>query len=93
MNLYQCIAKINDPEFIKNNRYSSIEEAVYEPDRLLKLAGFPVVDINWYTESSIKPMLSWCEENIGYRLYDHIHGSRWVFENERDAILFALRWS
>lgn len=96
MNLMQCIAKINDQttEFFNNGGiHSSIEEAALEPDRLLKLAGFPVVDLEWYTEASIKPMRAWCEENIGSMLYTHIHGSRWVFENDRDAMLFALKWS
>ena len=96
MNLMQGIAKINDQtaEFFRNGgRHSSIEEAAYEPDRLLKLAGFPVVDLEWYTEASIKPMRAWCEENIGSMLYTHIHGSRWVFEHERDAIMFTLRWA
>lgn len=96
MTLLEASIKINEylsEEYNKGTRpYASIEEAVYAPDHLLEQAGFFVVDIKKYNERMVKEIYDWCEENIGSMLYTHIHGSRWVFEHERDAIMFTLRW-
>ena len=60
-----------------------------------------VVLKNGYWTDIIDVMLSWCSENFGHR-NEKFNNPRWAydtwsrkfkFKNEKDAMMFMLRWS
>jgi hypothetical protein len=43
--------------------------------------------------STLPAMKQWCEENCeGLWRNEQVHAIYWQFENERDAMMFMLRW-
>ncbi len=53
----------------------------------------------WEIEQSNENIDQWLSDNIGYENYTEWFGITalpyrcWSFKNERDAVLFSLRWS
>lgn len=53
----------------------------------------------WYAvhapkREDIKDAVKWCREYPSDgNFYNHYTNTRWWFEKENDAIMFALRWS
>jgi hypothetical protein len=42
---------------------------------------------------TLPEMKQWCEDNcIGLWRNEQVHAIYWQFENEKDAIMFMLRW-
>ena len=53
---------------------------------------WPAVKAPDYT--AIEPAKKWCQEHPSNgKFYYHYTNTRWWFEKEEDALLFALRWS
>ena len=54
---------------------------------------------HWHTvapplQKSIKAAKNWCNNyHFSGRYYNHYTNTRWWFEDEQDAMLFALKWS
>lgn len=38
-------------------------------------------------------MAQWCRDNIKGNFHTTVTGSRWAFEQESEATVFALRWT
>jgi len=45
-------------------------------------------------QRSISKAKNWCDHyHLSTRYYYHYTNTRWWFEHEQDAMLFALKWS
>lgn len=52
--------------------------------------GWKEIVINPWIHGSLSEITQWVRTNIqGHTMRS---GNRWVFENEKDATMFALRW-
>jgi len=62
-------------------------------DMMIKL-GYTKVEIKWPArmhETQIYEIKKWCRENLQGNHQGR--GSIWMFEKEKDASMFILRWS
>ena len=45
-------------------------------------------------QENVRAAAEWCRNQPGTgKFYNHYTNTRWWFEHEQDAVLFALRWS
>jgi|694.fasta_scaffold03834_25 hypothetical protein len=60
---------------------------------LLKEVGWVKIQTTWSTQSleDAYDLKNWCRSNL-YGNYKG-RGKIWLFEKEKDAIMFALKWS
>lgn len=53
--------------------------------------GWKEINVNPWIHGSLTEITQWVESNIQGNT--RRSGNRWVFEDEKDAIIFALKWS
>jgi hypothetical protein len=52
--------------------------------------GWKEINVNPWIHGSLSEINQWVKSNIqGHTMRS---GNRWVFEDEKDAIMFALKW-
>ena len=45
------------------------------------------------TTKNIRDAAQWCKQQPGGLFYYHFSNTRWWFQREEDALIFALKWS
>jgi len=57
------------------------------------LADYHVVRLD-YTDHQYNDMLTWCLEHCQHKFRDlqESKGRAWYFQNEQDAVMFAMMW-
>jgi uncharacterized protein YaiI (UPF0178 family) len=73
---------------------AQIEEERLEVDRRLMqlLESYHVIVIK---DTDFAEKLTWCLENCQNKFRDlnNSNGRAWYFQNEQDAVMFAMKWS
>ena len=61
---------------------------------LMQISGWTQITVNWpirMSESDAHEIKEWCRDNLK-GLYKG-RGKDWLFMEEKDAVLFSLRWA
>ena len=61
---------------------------------MLKVSGWTGIEVRWpsrMSESDAHEIKEWCKANLTGNYKGR--GSSWIFQHEKDAVLFSLRWA